>query len=163
MQRYRFMVDPYKFSIAAATSAAFFILGAAVAFNARYGSMIIFWLFGALFAWVAWLNGSSVVLTPEGVSLYFFSHCRKSCKWEELQEIGAIGTKVLRQKNKDDAGRLEIYFSTKEMNDDERRAMALQWPPKDMIYMLYQKNRMDAVQILSDAHIHLYNTGHLHF
>jgi len=163
MNKNRFIVDPYKTAIALATSIGCIALGIAVATIGRYVSMAVFFAIAALFLWVLYINGSTVTLLDDGVELAFLGHRRKFFKWEDIQEVGCAGTKIIRQKDKNDVGSCNIYFSETAMDDDERHQMLFKWPPKDKIYMLYIAERLEAVQYAWSGRIIFYNSGKVHF
>lgn len=165
MNQKQFIVSPYKLIVALTTAIIFLALAVAVLTIGRYGSAAVFFLISVIFFAVSYHNGSTVRLLEEGVELAFFNHRRAFIPWSEIREVGVAGTKVLRQKNRDDVGSVEIYFSRREMSDEERRNMLFQWPPRvcDIIYMAYIQERLIAVQMAYNGQIVFYNNGKAHF
>jgi len=162
MNQKNFIVDPYKYGVAAATCIVSLALGITLLTIHRMGSSFVFLAIAAVFAYIAFLNGSTVRLTKEGVSLHFWKISRKFVPWPEIREVGVAGTKYIRQKNKDDVGSVFIYFSKKEMSDEERNQMLFAWPPKDMIYMRFIDERLFQAQLFYPGKIIFYHSGKIH-
>ena len=65
-------------------------------------------------------------------------------RWEDIREIGVCGLKIS-LKNRERRGQrhpgtLFLYVSPEELDEDGRFGMILKWPPKDKIYLKYERN-----------------------
>ena len=83
--------------------------------------------------------------------------------WNEIAEAGVCGTNPFHKNRSEKAGRLYIYCSAKKMDEKERYAMILKWPPKssEQLYFTYDAKRLDAVRLLWSGRLETYNTGTL--
>lgn len=156
-----FLVDMGRLVISALTSILFLFL--AIFFGSRS-----FWfpaavcvVFFAIYAVLAFRNGQIVRISPESVELRLFSVPRNSFGWNEIQEVGVAGTKILNAANTNRTGAKYIYFSPRMMTEEERFNMCLKWPPKDVIYIRYNAERIDRVMKRWKKEVVLYNTGKL--
>ena len=52
-----------------------------------------------------------------------------------------------------------IYFSPVVLSEEDRFDLALKWPPRDQIYLLFTKERMDLIRPLWNNDVAVYNTG----
>ncbi len=156
----RYYIDPYKFGIALGTIAVCVLL---CIWNLTRGQPEgLFFLLPALpFVYVAWLYGAILEVDPEQLRLTRFGKTARSVSWTELAEMGVVGTKVFNKGNPDKTGNLYIYFSRAPLEEEERFQLALKWPPKEQLYLLYTKERMDAIRPLWFGKVQAYNTGKL--
>jgi len=161
MLRSDFCVHPLKFAVSAATVLIGIILGATFVFLHKPLEAVILFLIAALFTWQAVLFGAWVSITGEGIRRHIFGWTLKRQNWAEIKEVGVVGTKVFNRLNPNKTGFLYIYFSPKELAEEERFRLALNFPPKDMIFLLYNKEREDVVQALWNTKLKGYNTGSL--
>lgn len=155
------MIHPFKFGVALCTVAACAFLGilAAVA-----GNWIPAGLFGAgavLFIFVAFLYGSTITLDAKGLSRSFFGIPMYHVAWSDIAEVGVVGLKVFNNNDANRTGTRYIYFSPRSLDKDSRFRLALEWPPRNMLYLCYSKDRLTAVQSLWNSTIETYNAGNI--
>ena len=99
------------------------------------------------------LDDSGLSKTLFGIKLQHFS-------WTDIAEVGVAGTRVFNQNNPKRAGSLYLYFSPKALSEEERFDLMLRWPPsKSTPYMIFDKQRLTAVQLLWGKKIEKYNAG----
>lgn len=121
-----------------------------------------FLVLGLLYAVIACYLGGMVTIGESGISVLYLFGRKWFIPWLRLQEVGIIGIKVLNNNNTKRTGTKYIYFSEKEMSKDERFQMALEWPPKDVIYLRFDYDRLSVVRKYWKKPIALYNTGRLY-
>lgn len=158
----QYYADPNKFAAGIATFLVCAILSATMLSIRYFIPGFVFFLIALLFLSVSVLYGAVVSIDQEGITRSFFGLFPKRFLWREITEIGVIGTKVLNRADPDKTGTLYLYFSPEALDDEKRFALGLAWPPKDLIYLLYNKERMDCVQLQWAGKIHTFNTGNLH-
>lgn len=156
----KYFADPYKFGVALGTVAVCLVL---CLWNVLRGEPRGLWfLLPALpFVYVAWLYGAVIETSPEGVSQKRVGVPARTLAWPEVAEMGVVGTKVFNRGSPNKTGALYIYFSPVALDEESRFQLALKWPPKEQLYMLYLKERMDAVRPLWFGKVQAYNTGKL--
>lgn len=156
----RFYVDPYKFAVALATIVVCVLL---CLWNVLRGQIMgfLFLIPAAPFVYVALLYGTQLEVTPDSISAIRFGKTVRTVPWSNIAEMGVVGTKVFNRSNPDKTGNLYIYFSGQLLDEDARFQLALRWPPKEQLYMLYTKERMDSVRPLWFGKVQTYNTGKL--
>lgn len=155
----RYLIDPLKFVIALLTAIALILLGAVAWMSNRYVSMAIYFLLGGVFLYVVFIYGSIVTVSERGVVCRFAGITRHSFLWTNISEVGVVGTKVFNRVNPKKTGSLYIYFSPTFMDDKERFDLVMKWPPSKLIFLKYNKKRMDSIQIIWSRKITEYNTG----
>lgn len=154
----RFFADPYKLAAAIGTMVFCLFLCLLNLFRGNLRGLLF--LIPALpFIYVAWLYGAIVEVTAEHVAVYRFGRQVRALPWGEVAEMGVIGTKVLNRNNPSKTGALYIYFSPVQLDEDSRFQMALKWPPKDQIYLLYIKERIDYIRPFFFGKVQQFNTG----
>lgn len=109
---------------------------------------------------IAAMYGAVVHIGPEGVSRKMLLLPREHHSWEELQEVGVFGSKVLKQEGSSRVGTLYLYFSTKAMTDQERFDMVLKWPIRQ-IHFVFSQRSLGLVQYYWTKKIDTFNTGDL--
>lgn len=158
----RYYVNPYKFACGLATSVFCAIIGTVQALRHDPISALVFFLIALVFLYTVFLSASIIILDEDGVSCSFLGFSRRCLSWSDIAEVGVLGTKVFNRSNPNKTGEMYIYFSTKPLTDDECFRLGLKWPPHDMIYLLYTKERLQQVQLRWSSFIRTYNTGKLH-
>ena len=159
----KFMLDPGKFMVALSTSALSAVIGGAMFFISRPFASIPFLLIAVIFAIVASRMGSSVTVSDECV------HARRplskdiTVDWNDVKELRVVGTNVFSKAKKQKTGSLYILVSQKELTDDECFDITLRWPPKDMIYLSYNTDRINTLQAHFSSKVKTYHTGDISF
>lgn len=181
-----YMVHPAKLAVSLPTSA-LLLWGGVIQLPTRFwwcGILLI--LFGVLFLLVAGLYGRIVHLNPSGVRWTLLGKVMRAYSWEQIEEVGVVGTNVLNgggepaakapgppgedgKEKRDDPGKRSrigtpyIYFSERALTEEQRFALALKWPPKGMIFLRFSPERVAQVQSISQRYVEHYNTGNLTF
>ena len=150
-----------KFIISLITFILLFVVGISLLTINRYFSATLFLLLGLVFSIIAILSGSSIHVSDTGIRQTFLGLTLRSLNWNEISEIGVVGTKVFNKKNPERTGTLYIYFSKVKLTKEERFKMILKWPPFHQIYLQYTETRFHAVQGFWNSHIETYNIGNL--
>ena len=161
MKEHRFMADPLKFC-AALFSCAVLIFLAWKSFSLGYiFPGIIFIALTAVFSYIIFLYGTILHFSAEGVQQEFFLIPIKAYSWNQIREIGVAGTRVFNGSGKNKKpGRRYIYVSPEIMDEESRFKMTLEWPPKNgIMYCIYSRQHIDAIQYLWAKPIAKYNAG----
>lgn len=159
----RFIVHPLKLVVSLATCLASAAIGLSLLEMGRGLSALVFLAVAALFLAVSLVFGATVTLDESGVRRSVLGRVTRSLTWEEIAEVGVAGTKVFNRGSPKKTGSLYIYFSPAAMTEEERFEMILTWPPRDKLFLLHNKKRMDAVQLLWNSKVQTYNAGDLQF
>lgn len=163
MEKYSFCAHTSKFIIALATAIASAFLAVLMLFLREYIGTILFLLIAVLFAAVSVLYGTTVTLDKAGVSRSFGPFHKKEISWEDIVEVGVVGVKIFNNNDPKHTGSRYIYFSPYQLDEAARFKLAMEWPPRKMLYMAYSKKRIQAVQFLWNRPIKSYNAGDIFF
>lgn len=181
-----YVVHPAKLAVSLPTSILLLWGGLLQASTRFWWCGILLILFGILFLLVAALYGRIVHIDSSGVRWTLLGRVMRARSWDQIEEVGVVGLKVLngerisiagvsdpaeeneREKSDDlnkppRIGTPYIYFSEKALTEHERFALALKWPPKGMIFLRFSPKRVQQVQNCSQKHVEHYNTGNLMF
>lgn len=158
-----YIVHPLKFAVSLLTVIVSLFLAVCEFVISRPISALFFIVIALLFLVTALNNGARISIDESGVHCNIAGLRRRSFSWEDIKEVGVFSSRLFTNSNKNRAGTLYIYFSTKPMSEQERFQMILNWSVKDKIVLQYTKERMDAVQLLWSNEIQTYNAGELHF
>lgn len=158
----RYIVHPLKFVVSLLTMAAALLLAICEFVISRPVSALFFIVIALLFLVTTLNNSARISIDKSGVHCNIAGLRRRSFSWEDIKEVGVFSSRLFTNSNKNRAGTLYIYFSTKPMSAQERFQMILNWSVKDKIVLQYTKERMDAVQLLWSNEIQTYNVGELH-
>lgn len=156
-----FCIHPERFIICVCTVLASLILGITYLVLKNWPGVLVMLVICGLFLWQGWIYGPWVSITCDGIRKHIFGWTLASVRWDELKEVGVVGTKVFNKLNSDKTGPMYIYFSPKEMTTEERFQLALNFPPKHMLFLLHNQEREDLVQALWNTKLIGYNTGKL--
>ena len=155
------MVDPLKFFAALFSFAVLIFLAWKGCCMGYVPAGIVAALLAAVFAYIMFLYGAVLHLSAEGVRKEFLMIPIITYSWDQIREVGVAGTKVFNgtEKNKK-PGRRYIYFSPEKMDEESRFKMTLEWPPKNgILYCVYSRQHIDAIQYLWAKPIAKYNAG----
>ena len=161
MKEHRIMADPLKF-FAGLFSSIVLVYLAWESFVLGYILLgIIFLLLTAVFCYIVFLYGAVLHLSAEGVRNKFLMFTLKAYSWDQIREVGVTGTKVFNGTSKKrKPGRRYIYLSPEEMDEESRFKMTLEWPPQNgILYCLYTRQHIEAIQYLWAKPIAKYNSG----
>lgn len=158
---HHFLINPFKCIISTGTCLCFFLLSGCMVLIQRWGSTVIFLLFGLLFGLVAIINGSVIHLDSTGIFKTVLGIRTKILRWDDIGEVGVTGTKPFNKNHPEKTGGLYIYFSETPMTEQERFEMILKWPPTKKLYLTYNTRRAEAILLLYNRKLQTYNTGNL--
>lgn len=147
MRKKHYILSPVKFAVASITciaSAAIFVVQITLG---EWATALLFFLVSVLFFAVSLLNGAQLTFDETGIQKWFFGICLRTVSWSEVREVGVISTRIFIKHTRHPGPRY-IYFSPEQLDDNRRFRLALEWPPRRMLYFQYTKERMDAVQLL---------------
>lgn len=120
---------------------------------------VISMLLSILFLAILFTYGARVHMNETGIRCRQFPFQKKEFQWQDLQEVGILGTHVFGSERAKHRGEKFIYFSPSKYTEDDRFRMCLKWPPKDIIYMQYKQPRIQAVKKHWSEEVLLYNIG----
>ena len=158
-----YLVDTFKAAVSIATVLFSLMIVLSLITLSRPGSAAVFFLIGLLFVKPVLTYAASVCIDQAGVRSFLPWKTLQSYTWDEVGEVGVAGTKLFTRKDSKNTGSLYIYISKTVLTDEDRFDMMLQWPPKDLIYLTYSKQRLDEIQMRFSNKIQTYNAGGLHF
>lgn len=159
MTKNTFRVHTAKYAAAFVTVLAALVAAALSLAFAHYITACLFLLVAAAFSVIGVMYGSVVSIDETGVRRSFWGVQISDTPWYEIAEVGIVGVKVFNNNNPKRTGSRYIYFSKKALTDDERFKLALEWPPKDMPYLLYTRTRIDTAMLYHNKEIATYNAG----
>lgn len=161
MNENRMMADPEKFGVALATCLVSGFLAWKGFQLGRPAAGIVFTVIIMIFVYIAFLYGSVLKVSSNGVEKVFLFISLKSLTWDEIAEIGVVGTKIFNGGFfKKKPGRRYIYISEKELDGDSRFKMVLEWPPHNgIMYCIYNKENYEAFQFRWSNTIVKFNAG----
>lgn len=133
----------------------------AFAANGFWAVAVCCLLLGLVYATISVRNGALVHIDETSVLRRTLGIRGKTLVWDEIREVGVVGTKIIHNRNGRRTGTKYIYFSKREMTEEERFDMCLKWPPRDVIYIHYSLKKIHFVQKIWSGRIKLYNTGEL--
>lgn len=154
-----FVVNTFNCIVALVTAAALLAMAFGGMAASKWLAGSLFMILGIVFLVVAALNGSVIRISPEVVERVILGKTVSSLKIKNIQEVGVVGTKVFGDPKK--PGTRYIYFSPRKMDDKERFAMCLSWPPKKELFMTWSRERYLAVQSIWSSEIVEYGAGDL--
>lgn len=158
-----YLVDTFKAAVSIATVLFSLMIVISLIILSRLGSAAVFFLIGLLFVKPMLTYAASVCVDQTGVRCFLPWKTLQSYTWDEVGEVGVAGTRLFTRKDSKNTGSLYIYISKTALTDEDRFDMMLHWPPKDLIYLTYSKQRLDEIQMRFSNKIQTYNAGDLHF
>lgn len=157
----KYFVNPREFIVSAATAIGSAIIAGICIMLGRYFSALIFAAIALIFLKMTLDAGARLSVGQTGITRRLFGKVTHQISWEEVAEVGIAGSKVFNKGNPSKTGTVYIYFSQEPMDDQERFNMMLKWPPKNKLYLSYNKSRLDFVKTVSGKEITGYNIGKL--
>ena len=113
-----------------------------------------------VFAVITLRNFTRILISKEKIEFRPILGKTRTYSWEEIKEVGVIGTKVFPKTSSNKGGRKYIYFSPEELDEDSRFDLAFKWPPK-IPFTSYSKAKLDAVQLIWRKPLANYNAPDL--
>lgn len=160
MTHSKFMINPFKCFAAVTSSLLFLSLAFSMISTRRWFSICVFLLLSLIFGYISLTAGCILHLDDSGLYKTLFGLKLQYFAWTDIAEVGIAGTKVFHQKNSNHTGSIYLYFSPKSLSEDERFDLMLRWPPsKNTPYMIFNKKRFTAVQLLWGKEIQKFNIG----
>ena len=160
-KRAEFMVDSGLMTVSLVTGSFLFIISITMLIEGRLLPAALFFAIGINFFYEMVRNGKVVSFEKTGISKKLLGKKCTGLNWENVVEVGVVGTKVFNQKKPEKTGRLYLYASDKKLSDEERFDMILNWPPRNLIYTLYQDDKIECLRMVWSGKIETYNVGDL--
>ncbi|MBR1919848.1 MAG: hypothetical protein IJ831_09520 [Spirochaetales bacterium] len=155
-----YILDPFKFGVSILTAAASLVICVTMIVISRPIETAVFLIIAAIFLREASINMNRIYITDEGARMDDFrGRTLLFFRWDEIEEIGVAGSKVFPKSDKGKRGTLYIYISRNELTDQERFEMMFKFPPRNIITMVYDRDRLDAIQIRYTPKLKKFNTG----
>jgi len=151
--------SPIKLGISLVTAIVSLLLGVTLITISRPFSALVFFVIMLVFSYMACIYGTVIVITDESVKRLFFKKVIAEYKWDQIREVGVIGSKAFT--GNVHTGTLYIYISRLVLTEQERFGLIFSWPPKNMIFLSYDKERLEAIQLHYSNKIQTYNAGTL--
>ena len=160
---HRYIVNPILFLISGFVSAMALVLAVVQIYLRRPGSALVFFVLYLLFTGVAVFYSSVVEVDKKGVRRRMLGRTNWERRWDQIDEVGVLGTRVFHGSNAKNVGSLYFYFSDIRLDENARFEMALKWPPKKECFLLFRYDWLRAIQMLWDSDIATYNVADLSF
>lgn len=160
-----YRVNLFKFAVAAGTCAVSLALALCLLLAlSRPGSAAIFLAIALLFFLVASTYGARIRISDEGAErVSLLGRVTKRLAWADIHEVGVGGTSVFRKDDRKHPGTLYIYLSEKPLTEAERFDLMLKFPPRNMLYCTYSRQRMEAIQLRYSGKIETFHAGDVTF
>lgn len=139
------------------------LLATTMLYIGRAWSGAIFFLISLPFLWYIFIYGSTLTIDDDGVHLSFLGRRRQAIRWEDVAQLGIAGKKVFNGRNPKKTGSLYIYFSQKELSDDDCFQMMLKWPQAGVVFVQFSHDHLRRIQAFYSGTVKRYNTGKLFF
>lgn len=155
----KFRIDNFKAGVSIATLLFCSLISVSQIIIHRFGSAAVFFLVGLIFIKPILTYGATISVDQSGIRCHFLSKTLKNFTWDEVAEVGVAGTRIFAKKASKNPGTIYLYISKSTMTDEDRFDMMLNWPKKDIIFLTYSKQRLDAIQMRFSNKIQTYNAG----
>lgn len=153
-----YMQDPFKFAVSGLFGLLLVIMIPEFIRQGEPLGAVIFGGIGLVFVAMAIRCSRLVEVSPEGVAVSFCGLFKKKYKWAEFREVGVCGMRIFKPFNSKSSGTMYIYFSKEYLEDTDRLEMLLNWPKKDVPYVIYTRKTLDHVQVAwGDREITFFN------
>ena len=159
MKRYT-MADTVKFVLMTACVLLFLLCGVSLLSAGSVAGGVVCLLLCLPYLYGALLNSTRISITPAGISKKRLWFPAELYRWEDIAELGVVGTKVIGNKKSKRTGTLYIYASPQTMTEEERFQMALRWPPK-LPYFVYKPELMECCRCYWEGKVASCNSGDL--
>lgn len=161
--QYQYRICTSKAAAALLTSAGACVLMAVMLYLHEWIGALFCLAVLLLFGAIAGLYGATLTFTAEGISRRLGRLQLGFVRWEQLREVGVVGTNVFNRRDPKKFGLRFIYFSPEPLDENRRFRLALEWPPRKMLYVEYEKRRLETVQMFWHEKIAEYNCGDIFF
>lgn len=154
-----FLAHPLMAAVCFVIAATGALIGGCLVYLGRPGSAAVFFCIGLAFFFISVPYASVIAVDEHGLVKRFLGRELLRLPWDEIAEVGIAGTKVFNSMNRQKTGTLCIYFSRRQMTDDDHFNMLLRWPDRDIPFLTYNLKRLQAVQMCWKGEITFYNAG----
>lgn len=159
----KYLIDTFKAAVCIATVLFTLTIVISLVVIHRFGSAAAFFLIGLIFIKPSLTYGAAVSVDQTGIRCFLPWKTLNYFTWNEVAEVGVAGTRLFTRKDAKNTGSLYIYISKTALTDEDRFDMMLNWPPKNLIFLTYSKQRLDEIQMRFSNKIQTYNAGDIHF
>jgi len=159
MKEKRIVRDPGKAIAASAIS--LFLISYSIFFVVQglFPGFVVFVLIGIVFLVIALYSSLTVLISENGIECNGLFRKKTSYRWDEIKEVGVIGTSVILGDSKGKLNRKFIYFSTNELDEKSRHKLILEWPSKNVPFIPFSVKRYETVSLYWNRDLVFYNTG----
>ena len=161
MKRQRIICDAAKTIVSSVISLFLIAYSILFAFQGLYPGAIAFAAVGIIFLIVALYSAKSVSISEKGIDCFSLLSSRVSYKWEEIKEVGIIGTSLILSDTDGKTNRKFIYFSMQDLEENDRYKLMLKWPLKSVPFIPFNRKHYETVRLYWEKEIVFYNTGKL--
>lgn len=157
-----YRIDPVKSGIALFTCVFSLIMLGTMCYLGEWAGAIAFILIFGVFARMLAIYGGRIKIDELGVHAIFLNK-KRSVLWQELKEVTVIGADPFKPHNSKRTGSRYLCFFPEMLSDQEKFKLALEWPPKDYLYLAYTKERLEVVRRFWQQEVGSYNGGNLNW
>ena len=155
-------IDPEKGILGAAVAVFMSIMLAAFCFLQMVSGIVVSAILAAVFSAISIRNLSRILISVDRIKVRPLFGKSREYLWEDIKEVGVIGTRIFPKTTAQGSGRKYIYFSPESLNEDTRFNLALGWPPK-IPYTSHSTEKLDAIALIWKKPIAYYNVPDLSF
>lgn len=159
----KYRIDTFKAVVSTATVLFSFAIGVSLIIIQRFGSAAVFFLIGLIFLKPMLTYAATITVEQSGIRRSILWKTLSFFTWDEIAEVGVVGTNLFHKKDSKKTGTLYIYISKVALTDEERFDMMLHWPLKGIFFLTYSKQRLNAIQMLYSNVIQTFNAGDLRY
>ena len=156
----KYFADSFKFTVLLAAALLFLLAAVSLFYVASHLPAAFCLLLSCVYLYAALLHGARIEIDAQGISRRFLWFPPQRLSWTEIREVGICGVNALNRRSPEKTGTLYLYFSLKELSENERFQMILHWPPRQ-IWLSYSRSHLQAITPFWEKEIITYNTGDL--
>lgn len=157
-QKNIFIQDPLK-AVLSAAAAVFFLLYAF--YYLREGllpGVLVFGVFGMVFLVLFLQSTRTLTISDAGVVYRTTLRRKKLFSWEDIREVGVLGSSFFPSGRLTGINRKFLYFSMSPLDEDGRFDLLLHWPSPSIPYVIFTGKCYDLLRSCWKGNIILYNT-----
>lgn len=156
-----YLIAPKKLLPAFITAVFSMIICITMLFRQEIAGVLLFLAIGLLFGAICALYGAQLTIDESGIHRSLLGIRMGEVGWEKIKEVGVVGTSVFQKGKEKNTGIRFIYFSEEKLDENKRFRLAMEWPPRKMFYLEFDRERLDTVQMFWNSRIAEYNAGDL--
>ena len=155
----RTLSAPIKTLFSVLSICLFCLLSVLALLDVEYVMAAVFLFLSGIFIWYFLSIAAIVRISAEGVERKSLLSGSLIVTWDDLKQVGILGTRAFPRSRMNRGGVKYIYFSRDVLNEEDLFRLILKWPSRDVPYVPYRRRNIDTVSLLWKGDIERYNTG----